>query len=106
METMNGKKYLITTDGWFYGPDGGQYRGVYGTVNIVEDSILGIKTNARSSNWFARVGDDDVFVVIAGCQIHYAVKCDSVNSEKVTDFGHDKGKTYEYQLPPQYLILK
>lgn len=69
-------KYLITTDAWFTGPDGAEYKAVWGDVTILGDNILGIKTNARSSNWYAKVGSDDDHVIIAGCQIHYAVKCE------------------------------
>jgi carbonic anhydrase/acetyltransferase-like protein (isoleucine patch superfamily) len=67
-------KYLITTDAWFYAPDGRQYRSVWGDVEIVSDAILGIKTNTRSANWFAKIGSEDNHVIIAGCQIHYACK--------------------------------
>ena len=70
-------KYLITTDNWFMAPDGKQYNAVWGEVEIVNDSILGIKTNARSSNWFAKVGGENNHVIVAGCQIHYACKSDS-----------------------------
>ena len=37
-------KYLITTDNWFYAPDGKEYRAAWGDVEIVEDSFLGLKT--------------------------------------------------------------
>lgn len=67
-------KYLITTDSWFLAPDGQEYRAAWGDVEIIEDSILGLKTNRNSTNWFARVGGEDRHVIIAGCQIHYAVK--------------------------------
>ena len=70
-------KYLITTDGWLIAPDGKQYRSVWGEVVILEDSFLGIKTNAKATNWYAKVGSDDNHVIIAGCQIHYAVRCES-----------------------------
>lgn len=70
-----GDKYLITTDKWFHAPDGQQYKAVWGKVEIVSDSILGIKTNSKSSNWFAKCGDNDKFIIIAGCQIHYSVRC-------------------------------
>jgi hypothetical protein len=33
-------KYLITTDSWFYAPDGKQYKAVWGEVSILSDSIL------------------------------------------------------------------
>jgi hypothetical protein len=80
-------KYLITTDNWFYAPDGKQYKAVWGETSVIEDSFLGIKTNARSSNWFTKVGTENNHVIIAGCQIHYACKCDSIpitNSIDVT----------------------
>ena len=74
-------KYLITTDAWFYAPDSKQYKAVWGGIEIVSDDILGIKTNVRSSNWFAKVGSEDNHVIIAGCQIHYA--CRSENKPNV-----------------------
>ena len=52
-------KYLITTDSWFIAPDGNQYVAVWGDVEIVEDSVLGVKTNIGSTNWYARVGSKD-----------------------------------------------
>lgn len=69
-------KYLITTDGWFYAPDGRQYKSVWGEVEIISDAILNIKTNVRSSNWFAKIGSNNNHVIVAGCQIHYACKYD------------------------------
>lgn len=83
-------KYLITTDAWFYAPDGKQYKSVWGDVQIVSDSILGIKTNVRSSNWFAKIGSEGKHVIVAGCQIHYACRCErqpeTISSEiNVTD---------------------
>lgn len=80
-------KYLITTDNWFFAPDGKQYKAVWGNVVIVEDSYLGIKTNRNSSNWYARVGNGDTHVLVAGCQIHYAVRCEErPNVEDTQDF--------------------
>ncbi|HET8839729.1 MAG TPA: hypothetical protein VFM82_12135 [Flavobacteriaceae bacterium] len=67
-------KYLITTDNFFTAPDGKEYNAVWGNVEILEDSFLGVKTNARSSNWYAKIGSENKHVIIAGCQIHYAVK--------------------------------
>lgn len=68
-------KYLITTDSWFFAPDGNQYKAAWGDVKILEDNVLGIKTNSRSANWYAMIGSNEKEVVVAGCQIHYAVKC-------------------------------
>lgn len=75
-------KHLITSDCWFMAPDGEYYRGAFGDVEILNDTeALGIKTNARSANWFAKVGTSESYVLIAGCQIHYAVRCDEINVE-------------------------
>ncbi|MFT5724155.1 MAG: hypothetical protein ACI9JN_001272 [Bacteroidia bacterium] len=76
-------KYLITTKGWFLAPNGQQYRSVWGNVEIVDDSLLGIKTNRNSVNWFAKVTsaqdglpntwEKPPHMIIAGCQIEYAI---------------------------------
>jgi hypothetical protein len=99
---MNGK-YLITTDNWFYGPDGKQYRGVWGEVQIFDDNqILGIKTNMRSTNWYAKVGTEENHVIIAGCQIHYAIKCEQKPREgSVIDFSIEVGEIKDYRRPYQ-----
>jgi len=67
-----GDKVLVTTDNWFIAPDGEQYRSAHGTVRGVrgDQETLGIRTNARSTNWYAEIGN----LLIAGCQIHYTVK--------------------------------
>jgi hypothetical protein len=77
-------KYIVTTDNWFYAPDGNSYKAVWGEVEIVEDTFLGIKTNRNSSNWFAKVGNENNHVVIAGCQIHYATKCEEMPAKSFT----------------------
>jgi hypothetical protein len=101
---MNGK-YLITTDAWFYAPDGKQYRGVWGDVKIVSDTILGIKTNVRSSNWFAKVGTEDNHVIVAGCQIHYACKCEKKPTTDLTDdYSIEVGEVKNYKRPTSIYI--
>jgi len=77
---MNGK-YLITTEGWFFAPDGQQYKAAWGNVEILEDSLIGVKTNRNSTNWYAKVGGNDKEIIIAGCQIHYAIKCNETPSQ-------------------------
>ncbi|WP_273691684.1 hypothetical protein [Ketogulonicigenium vulgare] len=74
-----GKKYLISCDAFFMTPDGDSYQAVFGTVHGVQDAeqVLGIKTNSRSTNWYVVIGD----MIIAGCQIHYAMRADSYNPE-------------------------
>lgn len=42
-------KFIITTDHWFYAPDGKMYNAAWGEVKIFPDTILGIKTNAKST---------------------------------------------------------
>ena len=76
-EQMIGKKILVTTDCWFVAPDGEQYNSVYGElIGVHSDAdTLGIKTNAKSTNWYAQVGR----MLVAGCQIHYAINCDGVD---------------------------
>ena len=99
-------KYLITTDAWFFAPDGKQYKAVWGDVEIIEDTFLGLKTNKNSSNWFAKISGENSHVIIAGCQIHYAVKCEEKpNNNKVTDYLTDANVGLkEFDRPPQIWI--
>lgn len=92
-----GKKALITVDEWFYGPDGRQYRAVIGTIKGImgDQETLGIKTNARSTNWYVQVGD----MIVAGCQIHYAIMVDSAELGMVTDFSESNGAVTKYEMP-------
>lgn len=97
MNIEPGQKALITTDEWFYAPDGRQYRGVFGTVKAVRSSeeTLGVRTNAKSTNWYVEIG----CMTIAGCQIHYAVRCDECNCDRVTDWSNDDGEVKEFYRP-------
>ncbi len=74
---MVGNSILVTTDCWFTAPDGESYKSAYGTLIAVhtDQEALGIKTNSKSTNWYAQVGR----LLIAGCQIHYAINCDGVD---------------------------
>lgn len=92
-----GKKALINCDNWFYGPDGKQYRAVFGTVRAIkgDQETLGIKTNARSTNWYVEIGR----MIVAGCQIHYAMQVDAVNTGMVADSNEDKGVVTDFQIP-------
>lgn len=96
-------KYLITTDNWFYAPNGRQYKSVWGEVEVFEDSILGIKTNRNASNWYIKVGSLENHIIVAGCQIHYAVRCENKpNLDNVDDYhtSHEQGLT-EFNRPSQ-----
>jgi len=87
-----GDKVLVTTDAWFLAPDGESYRAVFGTVNAIlkDEDTLGIKTNSKSTNWYASVGN----MLIAGCQIHYAIKTDSVSFDAPTREMEHEGKLF------------
>lgn len=78
---MHGK-YLITTDEWFIAPDGISYKAAWGSVEIMEDAFLGLKTNKNSANWYAKVGGESSHIIIAGCQVHYAIRCENKPSTK------------------------
>lgn len=70
-------KYLINTDMWFTAPDGKDYKAVWGEVEVLQTKeVWGFEPLRPSQNWFLKVGTDDNHVLIAGCQIHYAVKCE------------------------------
>lgn len=92
-----GTKVLITTDNWFYAPDGKQYRSAYGTVRGIhtDEKTLGIRTNARSTNWYVQVGD----LMIAGCQVHYAVRTDKCDLGSTPDWKEVDGVVVEYLRP-------
>ena len=100
-------KFLITTDNWFYAPDGKQYNCVWGNVEIVSDSILGIKTNVRSSNWFAKIGSDENYIIVAGCQIHYAIKSENKpNTDDILEHRIDAGKYVTSTRPTNIYIAE
>jgi len=100
-------KYLITTDCWFYGADGKQYKSVWGEVEIVGDDILGIKTNARSTNWFAKISGEKNHIIVAGCQIHYAIKTDEKpNVDSVIDWTVESGEIKKYNRPSSIYIVE
>lgn len=78
LQQFASSNFLITTTEWFYAPDGNTYRAVWGKVKICKDEeTLGIKTNIRSANWYAVVGEGEKQTIVAGCQIHYACICNN-----------------------------
>jgi len=92
-----GQKVLITTHNWFIAPNGNQYMAAYGTVKAVLDSqqTLGVKTNARSTNWYVEVGN----MTIAGCQIFYAVQASDCNLGDVESFEVKDGQVLKFKVP-------
>jgi len=100
-------KYLITTDNWFYAPDGLKYRSVWGEIQIMEDSFLNIKTNRNSSNWYAYIGSEKNGMVVAGCQIHYAVKCNErPNIQDVTETSYSDSSVNTFNRPTEIYIAE
>ena len=85
-----GKKALLTLDNWFYAPDGISYHAVFGTIKAVKttETTLGIKPNSRSVNWYVEIGN----MLIAGCQIHFAVRCEEFNSGPAKGWEHTPEK--------------
>jgi len=99
-------KYLITTDKWFYAPNGHKYRSVWGEVKIIEDTSLNIKTNRNSSNWFAFVGNEERGMIVAGCQIHYAIRCEiKPNTKNVQDVSYDASSGAKFFERPTEIYL-
>lgn len=73
LEQFAENNFLITCNAWFYAPDGKIYRAAWSRVKIYNDQdTLGIKTNNKSANWYAIIGEQGKSIIIAGCQIHYA----------------------------------
>lgn len=100
-------KYLITTDNWFYAPDGKTYAAVWGEVEILSDAVLGIKTNSRATNWYAKVGSEENHVIIAGCQIHYSVRCEKKpDKETIEDYRVVEGKVIDIYRPTNIYIAE
>jgi len=91
-----GKTYLVTTSAWFVAPDGESYKAVFGTIHAVCDAtqVLGIRTNAKSTNWYIEIG----CMIVAGCQIEYVIRTDEVSlrppSSELTDRGKVCAGTY------------
>lgn len=96
MKQYIGKKVLITTNNWFYAPDGKSYRGVWGTLKGLHEAkdILGFPIQ-RSVNWIAEVGD----MVIMGCQIHYIILSPTPPPDTVEDFSAKEGQVTNYNHP-------
>lgn len=74
----DGETYVVTSDTFFYGSDGNQYGAAYGKCKVLKtEDALGFTPQRPSTNWFLQVGEGDRQVILAGCQIHFAVKCDT-----------------------------
>jgi hypothetical protein len=74
MVSLNGKKALVTTKDWFYGPDGEQYRAAWGTVTI-RRALYRQYTGRECADWLADVGGA---LTIDGRQITHALLCEDM----------------------------
>jgi hypothetical protein len=108
MKPTLGQKYLITTSNWFYGNDGQLYQAVYGTVlSILTDAeTLGIKTNAKSTNWYVVVGNEDINLTIAGCQIYYALKTNNIDIKPVVLDNWYEGKLHLGEATKRIYVIE
>lgn len=69
--------YLVTSDSYFFGPDGNQYRAAWGKPKMISTKEAFDFNPSRSTNWFLQLGEGEGAVFIAGCQIHFAVQCEN-----------------------------
>jgi len=104
----SGQKYLITTDSWFIAPDGEQYRSAWGTCQLKNiEEVFGFSPSRPSTNWYLEIGKDGKEIVVAGCQIHYAVRSEEIPSDKFKDITYtDKDTQMTYQGTRIYLAEK
>lgn len=105
MNNHIGKKVLVTTQSWFYGKDGKQYRAIHGTLKGIHEAgkTLGFIPNRSHANWFIEVGS----MVIMGCQVLYFDQVDEIHGGPVidwTDAPDDKGKAKNYERPTAIYI--
>jgi len=74
----NGKRYLITADSWFLAPDGESYKAAWGVCTLLQtEEVFGFTPARPSTNWFLKIGTDENHVIMAGCQIHFAVRSEN-----------------------------
>lgn len=86
---INGEYYLVTADEWFVGPDGEEYRAAWGKCELVEaKESFGFVPLRPSTNWFCKLGKDENSIILAGCQIHYAIKCKTRPIQKISTYTH------------------
>jgi|GEM_PF-3133273 len=99
MHNYINQKVLITCNGWFYAPDGLQYKVVFGTLKGVHEAskTLGFIPNRSHANWFIEIGN----MTIMGCQVMYIIQTNNPKLGEVMDWKQEEGKctTVEYKRP-------
>jgi hypothetical protein len=91
-----GSKVLLSTN-FFVAPDGLSYNAVWGTLSGIKSSeeTLGVKTNAKSTNWYITIGG----MIVAGCQVHYAINAPKCNFGRVVEWQCHEGLYRESEHP-------
>jgi hypothetical protein len=105
MQQFINQKVLITASGWFYGPDGRQYRAAWGTLKAIHEAgkTLGFIPNRSHANWFVEIGS----MVIMGCQVLYIMRCDQKpNDGFAKDHSAEAGILREFERPSHILVLE
>lgn len=103
MKNLIGKNVLITTNNWFIGKDGRQYKAVWGALKQIHTTqeTLGFTPSRQNTNWFIEVGN----MVIAGCQVLYMDACEKPNTDKAPDWSADAANgSIEYLRPSMIYI--
>jgi hypothetical protein len=61
-----------------------------------------------TDNWFvAPDGSEENHIIIAGCQIHYAVKCDKPHSSDIEDYTVDNATgIHKFTRPTRIYIIE
>lgn len=101
-------KYLITTDSWFTAPDGKEYKAVWGECEVISTKeALGFDPNRNSANWFVKVGNKNKHILVAGCQIHYAIKSEeNPNQDRAESWTTEGGELREFKVPSRIYIAE
>jgi hypothetical protein len=80
-----GSTVLVTTDNWFFVPNGRSYKAVFGTVRSIRTTqeLLGqgVQRTGNMASWYLEIGN----MTIAGCEIHYSVACAKAECGNVRD---------------------
>lgn len=105
MKHYIGEKVLVTTNGWFYGPDGKSYRAIWGTLKAVHttNDTLGFTPSRNNTNWMAEIGG----AMIAGCQVLYFVLCPNrPDFETATHVAYDttSKEVHQFEKPNEIYL--
>jgi hypothetical protein len=93
----NGQKYIITTNDWFIAPDGDSYKSAWGTCEVkCIKEVFGFDPIRPSTNWYLQVGKEGTEAIIAGCQIHYAIRCENPPEDKYIGQSYIEKETGKY----------